>query len=103
MGFFNTVAFIFYLVETPVTYRLLYICNSFWYFAGEDPLCETDNKFIAVIVFVIIIIIIIIIIVVIITIDNDNDNDSLLHIFALKMNYNMFTLAIRKTSKIYTF
>ena len=33
---------------------------------------------------------------------NDN-NDSLLHIFALKMNYNMFTLAIRKNIKIYTF
>ena len=35
--------------------------------------------------------------------DNDVDDDSLLHIFALKMNYNMFTLAIRKNIKIYTF
>ena len=33
----------------------------------------------------------------------DDDDDSLLHIFALKMNYNMFTLAIRKNIKIYTF
>ena len=32
-----------------------------------------------------------------------NDDDSLLHIFALKMNYNMFTLAIRKNIKIFTF
>ena len=28
--------------------------------------------------------------------DDDDDDDSLLHIFALKMNYNMFTLGIRK-------
>ena len=35
--------------------------------------------------------------------NNDDDDDSLLHIFALKMNYNMFTLAIRKNIKIYTF
>ena len=34
---------------------------------------------------------------------DDDDDDSLLHIFALKMNYNMFTLAIRKNIKIYTF
>ena len=33
----------------------------------------------------------------------DDDDDSLLRIFALKMNYNMFTLAIRKNIKIYTF
>ena len=32
-----------------------------------------------------------------------NDDDSLLHIFTLKMNYNMFTLAIRKNIKIFTF
>ena len=31
---------------------------------------------------------------------DDDDDDSLLHIFALKMNYNMFTLAIRKNIKI---
>ena len=32
----------------------------------------------------------------------DDDDDSLLHIFALKINYIMFTLAIRKNIKIYT-
>ena len=32
--------------------------------------------------------------------DDDDDDDSLLYIFALKMNYNMFTLAIRKNIKI---
>ena len=36
-------------------------------------------------------------------IDDDDNDDSLLHIFALKMNYNMFTLAIRNNIKIYTF
>ena len=35
--------------------------------------------------------------------DDDDDDDSLLHIFALKMNYNMFTFAIKKNIKIYTF
>ena len=39
----------------------------------------------------------------ILVLDDDDDDDSLLHIFALKMNYNMFTLAIRKNIKIYTF